>query len=56
MQKLLLLSILLATFAIPARASGDAQPRRGLRRAVYGFLLFAAFYAVGLLYIYPRLA
>ncbi|MES3035099.1 MAG: hypothetical protein V4813_13970 [Gemmatimonadota bacterium] len=36
MRKLILLSILIATFAIPMLAARSASPTRGLRLAVFG--------------------
>jgi len=55
MQKLLLLSVLMATIAIPALAARDPIPRRGVKRAVLFFLVFNLCYLFGLLYIYPKL-
>jgi len=54
-QKLLLLSVLIATIAIPALAARDPNPRRGVKRAVFFYLAFNLCYLFGLLYIYPRL-
>lgn len=55
MQKLLLLSVVIATLAIPLFAARDANARRGLRRTVVTFALFVAFYVFACLVIYPRL-
>jgi hypothetical protein len=56
MQKLLLLSVVIATFAIPAwleRRTGGNTPFGTLLKA---FLAFVAAYTIGLLYVYPRLS
>jgi hypothetical protein len=55
MQKLLLLSLVLGTVAIPVRASSDKSARRGLKRAIFGVFLLEVFYAFGLLVLYPLL-
>ena len=55
MKSLLLTSILIATIAIPLIAAQDASPKRGLRRAVLGFLAFESLYLIACLWIYPRL-
>jgi hypothetical protein len=55
MQKLVLMSVLLATFAIPVwiRRSGDAgDPFRAVFRRT---LAFVATYVILLIYVYPRL-
>jgi uncharacterized membrane protein (DUF485 family) len=54
-RKLLLLSILFATFAVPMRAARDASAVRGLRRTVVGLALFVAAYVFALVYVFPRL-
>jgi hypothetical protein len=55
MSKLILLSIALAQIAIPLWASGDRDPRRGLRRALFFVVLFNFFYAFLLRVVVPRL-
>ena len=55
MKALILTSILIATIAIPLVAARDEDPRRGLRRAVVGFLAFESLYLIACLWIYPRL-
>ena len=55
MQKLLLVSILLANIAIPIWASRDRGARKGLRKALIAMLVFDAAYVTALLVIYPRL-
>jgi hypothetical protein len=56
MSKLLLLSILVATIALPARAATKSKnPKVGLKRALVHVAIFNAFYLFGLLYLYGRL-
>jgi hypothetical protein len=54
MSKLILISVIFATIAIPARAARDASPRRGLKRAITQTLFFHAFYAFALIYLWGR--
>ncbi len=51
----LLMSILIASIAFPIAAAQDPDPRRGVKKAVAGFLAFELFYLFALLLIYPRL-
>jgi hypothetical protein len=53
-SKLILISVLLATIALPAVAARDTNPRRGLRRTIKYMALFYAFYLFGLLFLYGR--
>jgi hypothetical protein len=55
MGKLLLLSFVFATVAIPVIASRDKNPKRGLRRALKGVILFNLFYLFNLYYIQARM-
>jgi hypothetical protein len=56
MSKLLLLSILIATIALPARAATRSKnPKVGLKKALLHVAIFNAFYLFGLLYLYGRL-
>ncbi len=55
MRKLLLLSVLFATFAIPAVAARDPRPVRGLRRALLYTLAFDVVYAVAVSQLYLQL-
>jgi hypothetical protein len=55
MHKLLLLSILVATIAIPVRAARSTNPVRGLKKAVLQMFAFECFYLVAVVYLYPRL-
>ena len=56
MRKLLLLSIVIATIALPMRAARDRSAVRGLRRTVGGMALVVVLYAVAILYVLPRLS
>lgn len=56
MQKLLLISVLLATFVIPAVLQRRDPERGGVRRILAVLAAFTAFYVLSLLYIYPRLS
>ncbi len=55
MHKLLLLSILLATIAIPVRGARNTNPVRGLKKTVLHMFAFECFYLVAVIYLYPRL-
>lgn len=55
MAKLLLLSIILGTIAVPARAARDPNPRRGLDKALRGLAIFNFVYMLALLLIWHRL-
>jgi hypothetical protein len=53
--KLLLLSMLVATVAIPIWFAHDARAKRGLRKTVGWFLAFLTAWVLALLFLYPRL-
>jgi hypothetical protein len=53
--KLLLVSVLMATIAIPVRAARARSARVGLRTAVFWMLAFNLFYLFAVRVIYPRL-
>lgn len=53
--KILLISILIMSIIIPARAAAAADPRRGLRSALVQMVLFNLFYVLAITYLYPRL-
>jgi hypothetical protein len=55
MGKFLLISILVATFAIPMRAAADPSPARGLRRTVLWLAAFNVAYVIAIVYVLPRL-
>jgi hypothetical protein len=44
LKKLLMMSVILATFIIPMRAARSSSPVRGLRRAAVQMLGWIAFY------------
>jgi hypothetical protein len=55
MGKLLLLSVILGSIALPARASRDPNPRRGLRKALIWVAAFNLFYVFSLRFIWHHL-
>lgn len=55
MDKILLLSSILVSLAVPIRAAREPDPRRALRRAVGYVAAYNAFYLFALLYVYPRI-
>jgi hypothetical protein len=54
MSKLILLSILIATIALPARAAREKNARRGLRKALVYMAIFNFFYLFSLLFLWGR--
>jgi hypothetical protein len=52
MVKVVLMSVLFATVAIPALAARDPVPRRGLKRAVVLLVAFDVLYVAVLLLVY----
>jgi hypothetical protein len=54
LSKLILISVVLATIALPAAAARDDDPRRGLRKTITYMAWFYAFYLFGLLFLYGR--
>lgn len=55
MQKLLLVSILVVTIAVPAAAARAATPALGLRRVVWWMLAAMAGYALAIMFVFPHL-
>jgi hypothetical protein len=55
MKSLLLMSVFLAQLIIPALAARDSDPRRGVRRMAWQFLLFNALYIAYLTLVHPVL-
>ena len=55
MYKLLLMSVLFAPAVIPALQARDAKPKRGLKRAVGGMLLFNVVYMLAVIFVYPHI-
>lgn len=56
MAKLIMISLLVATVAIPLACARHRNPHRGLKRALLGLLLFNAAYIALLVYVYVPLA
>jgi hypothetical protein len=52
--KLILLSILLMSILIPARAAAAKDPRKGLKRALIQMALFDLVYVLSVTYVFPR--
>jgi len=55
MQKLLLISFIIAPVMLPMIAAGDPSPVRGLRRAIAWWLAFNVCYLLAFLFVYPRI-
>jgi hypothetical protein len=55
MQKLLLISILVITFVIPAVAARDPSPRRALRRTIFWMMAGLFSYVLAVILLYARL-
>ncbi len=54
MSKLLELSIIFATIAIPAHAARQKDPGKGLKKMVMNMLLFEAFYVFAMRFLHGR--
>jgi len=52
--KLVLVSVLIATIAIPMRAARITRPKPAFRKLVLWTLVFNFTYLILLLYVYPR--
>lgn len=55
MLKLILMSVALTTIILPLAAASDPNPKKGLKRAVFGFFAFNVFYIFLLRVVVPRL-
>ena len=55
-RKLLLLSILVVSFALPISAARDRSAVRGMRRTIVGMAVCVVLYVIALLFILPRLS
>ena len=55
MGKIVLLSLLIATVAIPTWAARVSAPRPALRRALWAFALFCLAYGFAVVVVYHRL-
>jgi hypothetical protein len=53
MHKLLLLSVLAASFWLPLRAAKLSSMKRGFREATIGFSIFCVLYLIALVVYYP---
>lgn len=54
MQKLILLSVIIASLVIPIRASHAKNAEEGLKRALLQMAAFDLFYLFLLTYVYPH--
>ena len=54
-QKLLLISVIIASVTIPLWTARDANPRRGLTKAVVVTAAFSLLYLLAVKYLYWRL-
>lgn len=54
MAKLILLSVLVFTIALPGKAARDPHPVRGLKKAILWVALFNVAYAYGVLVLVPK--
>jgi hypothetical protein len=55
MKKLLLLSVIIATIVIPARAARMKNPRQGLKKALLQMVVFDLVYVFLVLFVWHRL-
>jgi hypothetical protein len=55
MSKALLMSILVATIALPANLAKDPHPLRAFKRTLFWMAVFEVLYVLGLVFVYPRL-
>lgn len=55
MRRLILMSIMLATFVIPILAARHENARLGLKLVKKRFYVFMIVYVITILYIWPRL-
>ena len=53
--KCVLLSILIMSVLIPARAAAHPDPREGFRQAIRQMAWFNLFYVLAVCFLYPRL-
>jgi hypothetical protein len=55
MQKLIVVSILVANVVLPIWASSERNAHRGLKKTLFAMLLFDFAYLFAMLFLYPRL-
>lgn len=56
MAKLILMSVIVATVAIPAIAANDPRPRRAIRNLLIRMLIFNLIYLFLVTRVYPHVA
>ena len=56
MSQAILISLLIATFAIPLRAARLRSPVRGLRRSIVGMVVMVFFYVFAIVFVLPRIS
>jgi hypothetical protein len=54
MSKIILLSIVFMSIALPARAAREKNAKKGLRKTILYMFLFNLFYLFSLLFLYGR--
>jgi hypothetical protein len=52
MAKLILLSVIIASIALPARAAKEQNPRRGLKKVITFVLVFNLLYVLAIRFLY----
>jgi hypothetical protein len=55
MGKALLISILVATVAIPVFLARDAKPKRGIRRTVTWIVVYCALWVLACAFVIPKI-
>ncbi len=53
--KFVLLSLLIMSIIIPARAAAEKNPKTGLRKAIRNVPIFNLLYVLAVVFLYPRL-
>jgi hypothetical protein len=56
MGQVILISLLVATFAIPMRAARLRTPIRGLRRSIVGVVITVLAYVIAIVFVLPRIS
>lgn len=56
MRTLLLMSLVVVTFALPMRFARDASAVRGLQRTIVAMAVAVALYVIALIYVFPHLS
>jgi hypothetical protein len=54
MSQVILISLLIATFAIPLSAAGQRSAVRGLRRSIIAMVITVFVYAIAIIFVLPR--